>query len=66
MKKLSNMVKTTLRKENGAAEIIAVIVLVAIALIFAIAFRNEIGDLLSSIWDAVRGREEDLTADFRL
>lgn len=52
--------------ERGAAEIIAVIVLAAIALIFAIAFRKEIGDLLAEIWEAVRGRQGELTADFEL
>lgn len=59
-------VKDYFSRERGAAEIVAVIVLAAIALIFAIAFRKEIGGLLSDIWSAVRGRQGELTADFEL
>lgn len=52
--------------ESGAAEIIAVIVLVAVVLILAIAFREQLSGLLSDIWGAIRGRESEITADFEL
>lgn len=66
MREIRNWCRTFIKCEHGAAEIVAVIVLAAIALIFAIAFRNEIGGLLSDIWQAVRGRQGELTADFEL
>lgn len=64
MKGRLKLAKTILQNETGAAEIIAVIVLVAIVLILAIAFRSEIGDLLQNIWSSIRGRETELTSDF--
>ncbi len=53
-----------IRSESGAAEIIAVIVLVAIAIILAIAFRAQVGDFLQNLWGSIRGREDELTSEF--
>ncbi|NLM62393.1 MAG: hypothetical protein GX193_10015 [Clostridiales bacterium] len=55
-----------IRQRDGAAEIIAVIILVAIAIILGIAFREQIGQLLTDIWNAIKGRERELINDFEL
>mgnify|MGYP000913338533 CR=1 len=66
MKERLKQMKQYIQSECGAAEIIAVIVLVAIAIILAIAFREQIGELLSNIWNAINGRESEITADLEL
>jgi FlaG/FlaF family flagellin (archaellin) len=60
------LLKAYLNNESGAAKIIAVIVLVAIAIILAIAFRTQIGDFLQNIWSSISGREDELTSEFDL
>jgi flagellin-like protein len=59
-------IKEIISQRDGAAEIIAVIVLVAIAIILGIAFREQIGELLSELWNAIKGRERELISDFEL
>jgi len=66
MRNRLKLIKQYFLSESGAAEIIAVIVLVAIAIILAIAFREQIGELLSNIWSAINGRENEITADLEL
>lgn len=66
MKKTCKRIRDFLRCKNGSAEIIACIVLVAIAIILGIAFREQLSDLLSNIWGAIRGRERELIADLEL
>jgi len=41
------------REERGGAEIIAAIILLAIVIILAVAFKEKIGSLLESIWKNV-------------
>lgn len=66
MKSRIEIMKLYFRRENGAAEIIAVIVLVAIVIILAIAFREQIGEFLSNIWSAISGRGSEITSDLEL
>ncbi|MGI6039320.1 MAG: hypothetical protein GX257_08095 [Clostridiales bacterium] len=66
MKVTYGKTRRILSQREGSAEIIAVIVLVAIAIILGIAFRGQISEMLSNIWDAVRGRERELIADLEL
>ena len=66
MKKTSRRIRHILCRREGSAEIIAVIVLVAIAIILGIAFREQISEMLTNIWDAIRGREQELIADLEL
>ncbi|MGI6577501.1 MAG: Flp1 family type IVb pilin [Eubacteriales bacterium] len=66
MRKNRINIKEIISQRDGAAEIIAVIVLVAIAIILGIAFREQIGELLSELWNAIKGRERELISDFEL
>jgi FlaG/FlaF family flagellin (archaellin) len=66
MRKKPGRLRNYVNRNDGAAEIIAVIVLVAIAIVLGIAFREQIGELLSDIWNAIRGRERELISEFEL
>lgn len=56
--------KEKFKEERGGSEIIAIIILIVIVVLLAVAFREKIGDLVDSLWDAISGKESDLTADF--
>jgi len=66
MKETCRKIRHILYRKEGSAEIIAVIVLVAIAIILGIAFREQISEMLSNIWGAIRGKERELIADLEL
>ena len=52
------------REEKGGAEIIATIILVAIVVLLALFFREQIGNLVSSIWGGITGQSEQITTSF--
>ena len=64
MEGISSKVRNFLTEEKGGAEIIATIVLVAIVVLLALFFREQIGNLVSSIWSAIAGKEDELTQSF--
>jgi hypothetical protein len=51
-----------LRKENGEANIIAIIIILVIVIALAIAFRKQIAGLFNSIWEAINGKKDDITS----
>ena len=57
-------VKRLAHEEKGGAEIIATIILVAIVVLLALFFREQIGSLVSSIWGSITGQSEQITASF--
>ena len=64
LKGISSKLRNFFNEEKGAAEIIATIVLVAIVVLLALFFREQIGNLVSSIWSAISGKEGELTNSF--
>lgn len=52
-------------EEKGGSEIIATIILVAVVVLLALFFRTQIGNLVSSIWRSITGKESQITASFR-
>ena len=50
-----NRVASFFKDEKGEVNIIAIIVILAIALALAVIFRNQIVDLFDQIWDGIWG-----------
>lgn len=46
--------------ENGGAEIIAVVVLIAIVVVLGVAFKDKIADLIKNIWEGITGNTAGL------
>ena len=56
--------KRFLKEEKGGSEIIAVIILVAIVVILALFFKEQLGNLVESIWGGITGKTEGITQEF--
>lgn len=54
------------KSENGGAEIIAVVVLIAIVVVLGVAFKSQIADLIKNIWSGITGNTADLNASVDL
>lgn len=52
------------RKEDGAVDIIAIVVLIAIAVVLAIVFRERIKELLDSIFDSASTNAESAVGKY--
>lgn len=61
---LSTKLERFIKNERGEVNIVATIILLGIAVLLAVFFRNQIGDLVSDIFSAISGKEKDLTKDF--
>ena len=48
------------KSENGGAEIIAVVVLIAIVVVLGVAFKDKIADLIKNIWEGITGNTAGL------
>lgn len=53
-----------IKDERGEVNIVATIILLGIAVLLAVAFRNQIGGLVDKIFSAISGKEKELTKDF--
>lgn len=51
-------------QEVGGAEILATIILIAIVVLLAVAFRQQLGKIVKDIWSSISGRTGDLTSEF--
>ena len=54
-----------IKDERGEVNIVATIILLGIAVLLAVAFRKQINNLVESVFNAIRGKEVDLTEDFK-
>ena len=52
------------KEEKGGSEIIATIILVAVVVLLALFFREQIGSLISNIWNSITGAEGEITESF--
>lgn len=52
-KKSKEVMNHFLNEEKGAAEIIAMIVIIGVVLVIAFVFRKAIGDLFTSLWNTL-------------
>jgi flagellin-like protein len=53
-----------IKDERGEVNIVATIILLGIAVLLAVAFRNQISGLVSDIFTKISGKGEELTKDF--
>jgi flagellin-like protein len=53
-----------IKDERGEVNIVATIILLGIAVLLAVAFRNQISGLVKSVFDAISGKEKELTKGF--
>ena len=53
-----------IKDERGEVNIVATIILLGIAVLLAVFFREQIGKLVSDIFTKISGKEEELTKDF--
>ena len=53
-----------IKDERGEVNIVATIILLGIAVLLAVAFRKQIGGLVTDIFNAIRGKEKELTKGF--
>jgi flagellin-like protein len=53
-----------IKDERGEVNIVATIILLGIAVLLAVAFRNQIGGLVTKIFNAISGKEKELTKGF--
>lgn len=52
---LTARVKAFLKEEKGAVDIVAIVVMIGIAVVLALVFRNAIKDLLDSLLQTISG-----------
>ena len=53
-----------IKDERGEVNIVATIILLGIAVLLAVAFREQIGELVSDIFTKISGKGDELTKDF--
>ena len=53
-----------IKDERGEVNIVATIILLGIAVLLAVAFREKIGELVDKIFTKISGKGEKLTEDF--
>jgi flagellin-like protein len=61
---LSTKLGRFIKDERGEVNIVATIILLGIAVLLAVAFRNQISGLVKSVFDAISGKEKELTKGF--
>lgn len=59
-----NRVKDFMKEEKGGAEIVATIVLVAIVVLLAVAFKDQLAGLVSDVWAGVDANADKLSETF--
>ena len=62
---LSTKLGRFIKDERGEVNIVATIILLGIAVLLAVAFRKQINSLVESVFNAIRGKEVELTEDFK-
>ena len=61
---LSTKLGRFIKDERGEVNIVATIILLGIAVLLAVAFREKIGELVDKIFTKISGKGEALTEDF--
>lgn len=60
---LTARVKAFLKEEKGAVDIVAIVVMIGIAVVLALVFRNAIKDLLDSLLQTISGNAKQAIAN---
>lgn len=55
---IKDKVNNAFRKEDGAVDIIAIVILIAIAVALGILFRKQLQQLFSDLWDKISDANE--------
>lgn len=61
--KMTNGVQNLMKKENGEANIIAVILVLAIVIALVVIFRKNIETIVNKIWGSIQGNIGDAVKD---
>jgi flagellin-like protein len=61
---LSTKLGRFIKDERGEVNIVATIILLGIAVLLAVFFREQIGKLVSDIFTKISGKEKELIKDF--
>lgn len=56
-------VKNFFKEEKGAVDIVAVVVLIGVAVLLAIVFKDSLGDLIESLFDTISGNSTGVVND---
>ena len=60
MIKLEMAVRSFIKKENGDTNIVSMVVLIGIAVLLAIVFKDEISKLIKNLLETITGNAEDV------
>lgn len=61
---LKDKVNNAFRKEDGAVDIIAIVVLIAIAVALAIVFRKQLKSLFDTLWATISGSATKASGEY--
>jgi len=53
-------VKSFLKEEKGAVDIVAIVVIIGVAVLLAIVFKDQLGALITSLFEAISGNSTDV------
>lgn len=53
-------IKNFLSEEKGAVDIVAIVVIIGVAVLLAIVFKDQLGKLIKSLFDTISGNSTDV------
>ena len=57
---LQTKIEAFFKKEDGAVDIVAIVVLIGVAVLLAIVFKDALGELIGNLLDTIKGNSEDV------
>lgn len=57
---LGDKIKGYAKEEKGAVDIVAIVVIIGVAVLLAIVFKNELGELIGNLFDSISGNAENV------
>ena len=61
---IKDKLNNAFRKEDGAVDIIAIVILIAIAVALAIIFRKQLKTLFDTLWATISGNAVDSVSEY--
>lgn len=59
-------VKNFFTEEKGGGEVVGAIVVIAIVVLLAVAFKDQLEDLMQKIWSGISGKESEIKSDMNI
>lgn len=60
MEKFMLFVNDLVKKERGAVDIVAIVILIAVAVVVALIFKDQISDLVETLLDQIQGQAQNV------